>query len=200
MAGALFLPFTPQARRVEELAIKIKGDHKIAPYTAVAPLDLAGRMGVAVVARSWFDGLPPDLAKILLANGARDWSAGSISCDGTLVIALNPTHGEGRRTISLGEELVHESLGHPKSQLQVIDGVTMRTCDHSIEDEAYSVAAALLMPYRPLFNHVDVGQPLSTLPVPAEVSIEAREFRVKRAGLWRVYQARLRAAGTSKQA
>jgi hypothetical protein len=72
--------------------------------------------------------------------------------------------------------------------------VVIRTCQHDVEDEAYCVATALLMPYRELFNHLDAGRRLVDLPVPAPVSDECRIFRVKRAGLWKLYTARLRRA------
>lgn len=69
------------------------------------------------------------------------------------------------------------------------------TWQHEVEDEAYSVAAALLMPYRPLFNHVNAGLPLEEFPTPAPISWDCRLFRVKRAGLWRVYKKRTGTGG-----
>lgn len=69
-------------------------------------------------------------------------------------------------------------------------GTVIRTCRHEIEDEAYAVVTALLMPYRPLFAHVNAGLPIDELATPAPVSRECRLFRVKRAGLWRTYKAR----------
>jgi Zn-dependent peptidase ImmA (M78 family) len=142
------------------------------------------------VAADWFGRLPVDLRTSLLGDYSRSWSAGSITFDGMLNVVANPEHSEARRTITLLEELVHEGLGHPKSQLIVQDGIAMRTCQHDVEDEAYAVAAALVMPYRDLFNHLNAGRPLADLTVPAPVSDECRLYRVKRAGLWKLYIAR----------
>ncbi len=192
MANALFLPFTPRGQKIERLAITIKEDHGYSPYDAVPPLELADRMGIAVVASRWFDGLPRDLADQILADFGRAWSAGSMSCDGTLCVVLNPCHATTRQSVSLAEELVHEALGHPKSRLTHVDGLIVRTCEHSVEDEAYSVATALLMPYESLFHHINGGHPLADLSTPVPVSPECRDFRVKRAGLWPTYQARQR--------
>lgn len=192
MARSLFLPFTPRGQKIERLAITIKESHGYGPYDAVAPLELADRMGIAVVAARWFDDLPKDLADQILNQFGRAWSAGSMSCDGTLCVVLNPGHATTRQSVSLTEELVHEALGHPKSLLTHVDGLTVRTCEHSVEDEAYSVATALLMPYQPLFNHIDHGHPLADLNTPVPVSPACRDFRVKRAGLWPTYQARQR--------
>jgi len=190
MAGSLFLPFTPQGQRIERLAISIKDAHGYGPYDAVSPIELADRMGIAVAAASWFDGFPKDLAAEVLVRFGDAWSAGSISCEGTLCVVLNPGHPPTRQAISLAEELVHEALGHPKSRLVQMEGLLVRTCEHSVEDEAYSVATALVMPYQSLFNHVDRGLPLSDLTTPVPVSAACRDFRIKRAGLWRTYQAR----------
>jgi hypothetical protein len=192
--GSLFLPFTPSAKATERTAIAIKSDHAFGPYEAVDPFELAARMGVAVVDGSWLRSLPPELGGPALQEFGGSWSAGSISCDGTRCVLVNPTHNNSRQLLSLAEELVHESLGHPKSQIISRDGVTFRTCDHSIEDEAYSVAAALAVPYRPLFKHVNAGLPLESFSSGVPVSLEAVEFRVKRTGLWRTYRARRRSA------
>lgn len=193
--GPLFLPFTAAGKATEETAIRIKDDYGFNPYDAVNPFRLAGRMGVEVVNSTWLPSLPPTMSRPVLEDFGRNWSAGSISCDGTLVVLLNPTHSGSRQLLSLAEELVHESLGHPKSQLVIRDGIGFRTCEHSIEDEAFAVAAALTVPYRPLFNHVNRGLSLESFDSGVPVSLAAVEFRVKRTGLWRTYQSRLKASG-----
>lgn len=192
MTPALFLPFTPEGRRIEEMAIDIKTKHNLGPYEAVAPRDLAQLMDVNIIDPSWFDTLPEHLSVSLLGPFQDSWSAGSIDFNGKLHVLLNPRHAEARQTMTLGEELVHGALGHPKSRLTTTAGMTFRNCEHSIEDEAYSVAAALVMPYQSLFNHVNAGRPIDELLSPAPLSHQAREFRVKRAGLWPTYRARQR--------
>jgi hypothetical protein len=191
VAARLFLPFTPQGRAIEMRAIDLKRAHGLGPYAAVGPSDLATRMGAHIVDASWFATLPPAIRRSVLDVHRLAWSAGSITFDGCLVIAANPKHSETRRSVTLLEELVHHGLGHPKSELIERDGAVIRTCQHEVEDEAYCVATALLMPYRALFRHVNAGCPLDELEVPSPVSHECRLFRVKRAGLWRTYNARL---------
>lgn len=194
-APRLFLPFATKGKQIELRAIHIKTTYDYGPYDAVSPIDLADRMDVGVVdAVRFFDSLPARLRISLLEDGSRSWSAGSITANGRLYVLANPTHSDARRSPTLLEELVHQALGHPKSQLIERDGVVIRTCQHDVEDEAYSVATALLMPYRELFNHLNAGRPLVDFHVPAPVSNECRLFRVKRAGLWRLYTARQRRA------
>jgi Zn-dependent peptidase ImmA (M78 family) len=119
-----------------------------------------------------------------------------MTVDGITFVLLNPTHSETRRSPTLAEELVHIALGHPPSKLTVVGGVATRTCQHDVESEAYAVAVALLVPYRSLFNHLNGGGLLGDLPTPVPLSLECLLYRVKTAGLWRLYKARS-AAGAS---
>lgn len=186
----LFLPFTDAGKAIELRAIELKTAYDFGPYEPIDPRVLAERMRAVIVDSGWFETLPADLRRSALVDWQSHWSAGSITVGDTLFILANPTHPETRRSVTLLEELVHHGLGHPKSRLVQADGVTMRTCQHEIEDEAYAVATALLMPYRDLFNHINAGLAIADFPVPAPVSEACRLYRVKRAGLWRIYRKR----------
>jgi len=192
MSTAYFLPFSANARDVEVRAIEIKRAYEFGPYDMIDPVVLADRMEVPLVAPVWFDRLPASVAEQLLGPLAGTWSAGSLPVAGRLHVLLNPRHGQARQNITLMEELVHEALGHPPSTLTREGSIAIRTCRREVEEEAYAVAAALLMPYRSTFNHVNSGLPIEALPAGAEVSLDCRQFRVKTAGLWRLYSARRR--------
>lgn len=190
----LFLPFSKPAKAIELKAISVKSANGLAPYDAVDPDDLAARMGVSIVPAAWFDSLEPELRDALLEECGTAWSAGSLLVDGRIHVLLNPSHAGTRRTASLAEELMHVALGHPASVLQTVDGVPVRTCRQDVESEAYAVAIALLLPYRVVFNHLNQGGGISAIPAVVPVSEEARHYRVKVAGLWRLAQARAREA------
>lgn len=190
MPAQLFLPFTDSGKAIELRAIQLKEAHGLGPYDAVDPTALAERMGAVIIEASWFASLPATIREAVLAEHRAHWSAGSITVGGALYVLANPEHADTRRSVTILEELVHHGLGHPKSKLMRVDGVSMRTCQHEVEDEAYAVATALLMPYRDLFNHIKAARALAELPVPVPVSQACRLYRVKRAGLWRMYQAR----------
>jgi hypothetical protein len=49
--------------------------------------------------------------------------------------------------------------------------------------------------FRELFNWINASHPLEEFPTRAAVSCEYLDFRVKRAGLWRLYRARAGRAG-----
>lgn len=192
MAPQHFLPFSANARDIEERAIQIKQAYGFSRYDLIDPLVLADRMDVPLVAPAWFDQLPVAVVEQLLGPLEGAWSAGSLPVAGRLHVLLNPRHGQARQNITLMEELVHEALGHPPSTLTREGSIAIRTCRREVEEEAYAVAAALLMPYRSTFYHVNGGLPIDTLPSGAEVSSDCRQFRVKTAGLWRLYSARRR--------
>lgn len=187
MAG-LFLPFTPKGKAIELKGIRIKRDFGYGAYDLIDPRELATRMDVVVIPPSWFDSLAADHRKALVVDHGRTWSAGSITVADRLHVLLNPGHTPERHSPTLAEELVHLALGHPASQLLVIDGVPMRTCQHDVESEAYEVATALLMPYRSTFNHLKEGGRMVDIPAAVPVSLACREYRTKRAGLWRMAQ------------
>lgn len=115
-----------------------------------------------------------------------------MTVEGRTYVLMNPGHTDTRMSASLAEELMHVALGHPKSLLQTVDGVPVRTCRQDVESEAYAVAIALLLPYRTVFNHLNDGGEIATIPADVPISDEARRYRVKVAGLWRLAQARER--------
>jgi Zn-dependent peptidase ImmA (M78 family) len=187
----LFLPTASKAKQIELRAIEIRTKYAYGPYQAINPFELAARMGVVLVADTWLEQHPELSAE--LASIAGSWSAGSLPVGDKTYILLNPDTSRARQSPTLGEELAHIALGHPKSKLINVDGLAIRTCDHAVEGEAYAVATALLMPYRSLFNHLNDGHPLEELATLVPVSQACREFRVKTAGLWNLHQARARA-------
>jgi hypothetical protein len=190
---SLFLPFSAQARADEERAIEIKRDFDYGPYEAVDPWEFAERVGIDLVDGTWLlDQSPPHLRAHLLKTGPGRWSAGTLEVAGRSLTVLNPSHSPARQTATLVEELMHVVLGHPPSRLEVHDGLALRTCAHDVEDEAYRLGAAMVIPYRDLFNWINAGHPLHEFSAAALVSSEYLEFRVKRAGLWRLHQARRR--------
>lgn len=191
--GRLFLPFTPNAIAIEKKAIGVKAANGYGPYDGIDPRDLASRMGVRLIPASWFDRLTPTLRDAVLIDHSRSWSAGTLEVDGETHVLLNPSHSTERQSPTLAEELVHVALGHPASTLQTVAGVPIRTCRQDVESEAYAVGVAMLVPYRDLFNHVNAGGTIDDLPVLVPLSDACKLYRIKMAGLWRLFQSRQRA-------
>ncbi len=136
----------------------------------------------------------PDTARSLFVEHGDQWSGvglGESPDDGMSLILLNPSHAMTRRRATLMEEIVHIVLGHPKSTLFRASGATewKRSHDGGVEDEAFTVGAACLLPYPELFRAVNHAHEAATaIAARIGVSEQCVEFRIKRAGLSRVYR------------
>jgi hypothetical protein len=89
------------------------------------------------------------------------------------------------------EEIVHITLGHPMTTITAERsnmGRAMRSYDGRVEDEAYAVGAACIIPYRTLFNAVrdDHAQAIH-IAEQFNVSEQYAIFRIRKAGLGKVY-------------
>jgi Zn-dependent peptidase ImmA (M78 family) len=118
--------------------------------------------------------------------------------DGWLVI-LNPLHDQVRQRATLAEELTHIIMGHPPSAIDAVAGT--RTYDDRIEDEAYGVGGAMLLPYSHLFWRVKRASAEQTIARSYEVSERFVRYRINRCGLRRMYdKAHRRLADSSASA
>ena len=85
------------------------------------------------------------------------------------------------------EEIVHVVLDHPKTELRLGIDAWVRPYDAAIEDEAYAVGAACIIPYHRLFDLVQrQHKSLDEIARGFGVSAQYVEYRIKRAGLYRV--------------
>lgn len=140
--------------------------------------------------------LSEDTKKHLLGEGKDAWSGGACSQtlpDGRKLIILNPTHGENRQNATLMEEICHVFMGHKPSRLQVENRnkegkIIARDYNHDIEEEAYSIGAAALVPYSALKRFVEQGKTSREIARHFNVSRELVEYRIKVSRLWETYK------------
>lgn len=199
----LFLPFTPNGERTERAAIAVKRHLGLSPDAAVDPFAVLPDVPARLVDVSLLD-------PALLTEHVDSWSGIGFGCSpsGEELIALNPTHAETRQRATLMEEIVHIVLDHPKTALTVSTGAmsgppitaigprsalpskraSARTFTESVEDDAYNIGAACVVPYRPLFDAVHMRhEHITTIAARYQVSAELITYRIKRAGLSNVY-------------
>jgi len=132
----------------------------------------------------------------LLSDANDKWSGGACSQklpDGRKLIILNPTHGANRQNATLMEEISHVFLGHKPSRLAVQNfnkegKVIARDYHAEIEEEAYSVGAAALVPYSALRRFVLQGKSSREIARHFNVSRELVEYRMKVSHLWNEYK------------
>jgi hypothetical protein len=192
--GGLFLPFTPNGKATELLAVEVKKHLELGPTTPVDPFAILSRVPARLVEpHELSEGLPA-VAHVLFVEECDDWSGvglGESPVDGASLILLNPSHAITRRRATLIEEIVHIVSGHPKSLLTRGAGGTSwrRSHDESVEDEAYTVGAACILPYPEMFNSIHrEHESAASIADRFGVSVAYVEFRIKRAGLERIYR------------
>ncbi|MCD9189378.1 MAG: ImmA/IrrE family metallo-endopeptidase [Pyrinomonadaceae bacterium] len=132
----------------------------------------------------------------LLKDGRDAWSGGACSQtlpDGSKLIILNPTHGENRQNATLMEEICHVFMGHKPSRLSVENRnkqgkIIARDYNQDIEEEAYSIGAAALVPYSSLKRFVEQGKTSREIARHFNVSRELVDYRIKVSRLWETYK------------
>lgn len=131
----------------------------------------------------------------LLGTGKDKWSGGACSQplpNGQKLIVLNPTHTKNRQNATLMEEICHVFLGHKPSRLAIKtknkDGkVIARDYNAAIEEQAYSIGAAALVPYSSLKKFVEMGKTSREIAEHFNVSYQLVEYRIKVSRLWKTY-------------
>ena len=161
------------------------------------PFDLAKYAKLLVAS---FEQVAPFLSEEtkqhLLEKGKDAWSGGACSQalpDGQKLIILNPTHGENRQNATLMEEISHVFLGHKPSRLAIEnktkDGkIIARDYHAEIEEEAYSIGAAALVPYSSLKRFIEQGKTSREIARHFNVSRDLVEYRIKVSRLWETYK------------
>ncbi len=136
----------------------------------------------------------------LLGEGKDKWSGGACSQalqDGRKLIVLNPTHNKNRQNATLMEEICHVFLGHKPSRLAIESydqqgkkqgKIIARDYNAEIEEEAYSVGAAALVPYAALRRFVEQGKTSREIARHFKVSRDLVEYRMKVSRLWEKYK------------
>lgn len=157
------------------------------------PFELAKYAGLLVVS---FDEIKPFLSeetiKQLLGEGRDAWSGGVCAKplpSGKRLIILNPTHSRVRQNATLMEEICHVFLGHRPSKLlsKSNDKQKQREYRFEVEEEAYAVGAAALVPYTALRRMVEQGLSAQEIANHFKVSRELVEYRIKVTRLWKTY-------------
>jgi hypothetical protein len=195
----LFLPFTPNGAETERRAIEVKEALGLCAEDAIDPFHVLPLIPARLLCPQETAGLfAPEVYRALFQTGVAEWSAvgwGRSPATDEELISLNPRHHPHRQRASLMEEVVHILLDHPKVAIQIGDAgrASVRSFDKAIEDEAYCVGAACILPYPALFNAVHrAGDSAASIAARLSVSRDYVEYRIKRSGLAGVYYKRQR--------
>ena len=95
------------------------------------------------------------------------------------------------------EEISHCFLGHKPTKVLVKGLAEVRDFDKRIEEEAYGVGAAVLLPWRSFFPLLDQGASQDELAEEFDVTPQLVLYRIKICGASRLFSARTRASSFS---
>lgn len=171
----------PQYKKfLEGHANTLRARCDVPPFGRLDPFALAQRMEIRVQMLDENSGVSADDCARLLGYDSRVWSAGTLHLpDGSSLVVMNPTHDRQRQRATLMEEIAHLHLGHRPAQLICIQGVGLRTWNHSAEQQAYWVGAAALLPERIVKGARTRGMTIEALAAEQDVSVALVKFRAK---------------------
>jgi len=138
------------------MALQIRNFAGIDLDSRLDPFALANSINVRVVYLGDLVGLSESSrARLDVPDG---WSGGATQelGDGSHIVILNQRHSPGRLAATLMEEVCHILFGHKPSGISA-DRIGGRSYNFRVEDEAYSVGAAALVPYYSLKNFLLSG-------------------------------------------
>jgi hypothetical protein len=191
------LPPTSKGRQYELRALGLRDFAGLKKFDEpLNPFDLARYAKLEVVQFDVIkDLLSPETLDHLLGAGSNKWSGGASGIplpNGRKLIILNPTHSPARHQATLMEEICHVFLGHKPSRLEIKNQnkkgeEIARDYDEAMEEEAYSVGAAALVPYAGLRDFVRAGKTSREIARHFNVSRELVEYRLKVSRLWKLY-------------
>lgn len=191
------LPPTRKGRDYEIHAIGLRefaglrrDDEKLNPF------ELARYAKLLVAPFEQIEPFLTDETKAHLLNTGKDkWSGGACSQplpNGRKLIVLNPTHTKNRQNATLMEEICHVFLGHKPSRLAIKNRnkngeIIARDYNAVVEEQAYSIGAAALVPYSALKRFVGHDKTSREIAKHFNVSYQLVEYRIKVSRLWKEY-------------
>lgn len=192
------LPPTRKGRHYEIRALSLRDFARLeSDEQALNPFELAHYARLLVASFEQIEPFLTDETKQHLLEAGKDkWSGGACSQtlpDGRKLIVLNPTHGKNRQNATLMEEICHVFMGHTPSRLAIQNTnkegkVIARDYRQEIEEEAYSIGAASLVPYTALKRMINQGKTSREIARHFNVSRELVEYRIKVSRLWEQYK------------
>jgi Zn-dependent peptidase ImmA (M78 family) len=195
------LPPTAKRRVHERIALKIREFAGVAIDQPLNPWKLAPYVKLRVTNLKEIEGLSEESRRLLLGDNGKAWSGGASRPlpDGSRLVFLNPNHTRERQAATLMEEICHVILGHSPTMLMLREEtgtpVHFRNFEKNQEEVAYSVGAAVLVPFFALKHAVGSGLPVEKIARRFVVSRDLVEYRIKVCGLWAEYKQKGKQAG-----
>jgi hypothetical protein len=192
-------PFSPEGRRWEDAADAVRDFYGLKLRGAILPEVLAACMPVEFLYPESLTSLEPILQEELSGIHSDHWDAVTlpIPINGRYWIFMNGAKPPTRVRITMMEELLHIHYRHKPTRLNLAfrdaKDLKIRTYNKEEEREAYSVGAALIVPWRDFCFDVNNGTRAAELAERFEVSEKLVQMRIATTGLSRLYKSRVAA-------
>ena len=176
----------------ERISLEIRKDLQLSD---TAPLDaraLADYLEVPIWDPRELDALSSDTLDTLLNEEKNNWSAVTVSCNGSNAILCNPSHSGGRPSSDIMHELGHVIIGHEPSRMILSqDGsIVLRSFDPKQEQEAAWLSGCLLLPRPALLAILATSLSVEAACQKYNVSPELLTYRLNVTGVTRQMQQR----------
>lgn len=192
----MLLPFSERGKRWESVGQELRALAQLRPHDQLDPWILAPKVGLTVIDLFKILNIEEEDRSVLLQNGAASWSGGVYPNplpDGSYICILNPSHSPRRNKITLMEEIIHSFLKHKPTTVMLTEmGVKVRDFNKSLEEEAYGIGAAALIPWSNFFTLLNRGYNVAELAEHYDVTQDLIVYRIKITGASRLYKARQR--------
>lgn len=172
-------------RMYERMALQIRDFAGLSVSARLDPFVLAESINIRVLYLS-------DLIELSESSRARldvpdGWSGGATQDlgDGSYIVILNRRHSLGRQAATLMEEVCHILFRHKTSKISA-DQIGGRSYNFNVEEEAYAVGAAALVPYHSLKALLISGAPVRKIADLFGVTRSLVIYRAKGTGLGRL--------------
>ncbi len=171
-------------REFEKKALEIRRFAGVDVSERLDPLKLAGMLNLKIMTLADISHLSQKTRDYL--TGSDNWSGGVTQPlpDGSRVIVINDRQSPERRAATLMEEICHSLLGHSPSVVSA-EANGGRSYHKAIEEEAYSVGAAALLPYRALADSLSSGHSVGKIARRFGVTKSLVEYRMRVLDLWK---------------
>jgi hypothetical protein len=188
------LPEGGKWRDFERKALEIRRFAGKSLSDRLDPFELAGSLNLKVVYLKDIEGLSEEARRLLEETDS--WSGGSTKQlpDGSHIVIINGRQSLGRQGATLMEEICHTLFGHapsrislnPNNQKSAMSAMSgSRTYNETIEEEAYSVGAAALVPYQSLAEMLMHGVSVNKIARHFGVTLSLVEYRMRVLDLWK---------------
>ncbi len=169
-------------RLYERMALQIRNFIGIDVSAKLDPFALAKSINIRVLYLGDLTGLS-ELSRTQL-DMSDGWSGGATRDlgDGSYVVILNRKHSLGRLAATLMEEVCHILFGHKPSGIAA-DQVGGRSYNFNVEEEAYAVGAAALVPYYSLKSLLVSGASVRKIALHFGVTPSLIIYRARGGGL-----------------